>query len=323
MRAGARAKPSRCTSRSSRAPCSRRSRRADAAEAHARARRSCCTVSHGKSAGSWNISATRRPPTSIVPERDVVEPGDEVQQRALAAARRAEEAHELALRDVEARPGRGPAATLWPSCRRSARRCAADRGGRGRTAVAAAAAMAADRRRALTAPRPRLARRREDAFSGAQVVDAVEVHRLEQADGDGVLGGLAERRGDRVDGEREVLPGALDDRGRQRLARQPLDRRRSRSRGPRAGSAFSEVDRPRRAPAAGASTSVRVLLRNSVRTIRWVVTNSPSGQRSRSSTSTLPPPSRTRRVAQGSGTQAPSISPALERLERLGVGLRQ
>ena len=26
------------------------------------------TVSQGKSAGSWNISATRRPPTSIVPE---------------------------------------------------------------------------------------------------------------------------------------------------------------------------------------------------------------------------------------------------------------
>ena len=47
-------------------------------------------------------------------------------------------------------------------------------------------------------------------------------------------------------------------------------------------------------------------------TMRWVVTNSPSGQRSRSSTSTLPPPSITRRVAQGSGTQAPSISPDMK-----------
>ena len=27
-----------------------------------------CTVSHGNSADSWNISATRRPPTSIVPD---------------------------------------------------------------------------------------------------------------------------------------------------------------------------------------------------------------------------------------------------------------
>ena len=41
----------------------------------------------------------RRP--SIVPARGLVEAGDQVEQRALAAARRAEEAHELARRDVE------------------------------------------------------------------------------------------------------------------------------------------------------------------------------------------------------------------------------
>ena len=47
-----------------------------------------------------------------------------------------------------------------------------------------------------------------------------------------------------------------------------------------------------------------------VATIRWVVTNCPSGQISDSSRRTLPPPSFTRRVAHGSGTQAPSSSPA-------------
>ena len=48
-------------------------------------------------------------------------------------------------------------------------------------------------------------------------------------------------------------------------------------------------------------------LRKSVRTIRWVVTYWPSGHRVRSSTRTLPPPSWTSRVAQGSGTQAPAM----------------
>ena len=45
-------------------------------------------------------------------------------------------------------------------------------------------------------------------------------------------------------------------------------------------------------------------------TIRWVVTNSPSGHSSASSSSTWPPPSLTRRVAHGSGTHAPSRAPA-------------
>ena len=40
------------------------------------------------------------------------------------------------------------------------------------------------------------------------------------------------------------------------------------------------------------------------------MTKSPSGQMSASLTSTLPPPSRMRRVAHGSGTQAPSSAPA-------------
>ena len=69
---------------------------------------------------------------------------------------------------------------------------------------------------------------------------------------------------------------------------------------------------PRAAPRPCPGTSRR----NSVRTIRCVVTNSPSGHRSFSSTSTWPPPSRTSREAQGSGTQAPSSLPALNRLRR-------
>ena len=50
--------------------------------------------------------------------------------------------------------------------------------------------------------------------------------------------------------------------------------------------------------------------RNFFATTRWVVTYLPSGHRSRSSTRTLAPPSWIRRVAHGSGTQAPSIVPA-------------
>ena len=42
-------------------------------------------------------------------------------------------------------------------------------------------------------------------------------------------------------------------------------------------------------------------------TMSSVVTNWPAGHRLRSSTRTLPPPSFTSRVAQGSGTQAPAI----------------
>src|SRR3954447_8740012 len=43
--------------------------------------------------------------------------------------------------------------------------------------------------------------------------------------------------------------------------------------------------------------------------MRWGVTNRPFGHRLASSTRIFPPPSFTRRVAHGSGTQAPSIWP--------------
>ena len=58
------------------------------------------TVSQGNSAASWNMSAVR-PSTSIAAGGRTVQAGDEVEEGALAAPRGADEAHELAGRDVE------------------------------------------------------------------------------------------------------------------------------------------------------------------------------------------------------------------------------
>ena len=57
-------------------------------------------VSHGNSAASWNISVVR-PFDLDGPGRGAVEAGEDVEQRALPAPGRAEQAHELARRDVE------------------------------------------------------------------------------------------------------------------------------------------------------------------------------------------------------------------------------
>ena len=61
----------------------------------------CRAVSQGSRVASWNMKATL-PSTSIVPEVGLVEPGDEVEQRALAAAGRPDDGDELAGRHVEA-----------------------------------------------------------------------------------------------------------------------------------------------------------------------------------------------------------------------------
>ena len=70
------------------------------------------TVSHGKSAASWKSStrsgegpATGMPSTVIDPAAGLLEARDQLQQRGLAAAARAEQADELARLDVEV--GRG------------------------------------------------------------------------------------------------------------------------------------------------------------------------------------------------------------------------
>ena len=47
------------------------------------------------------MSLTTSPPISISPSLDVFEAGDRAQERALAAARRADQHGELAVRDVE------------------------------------------------------------------------------------------------------------------------------------------------------------------------------------------------------------------------------
>ena len=59
-------------------------------------------VSHGNSAASWNIKPVCAALHVHRPRRRSVEPGDDVQQRALAAPGRAEQAHELAGHHVEA-----------------------------------------------------------------------------------------------------------------------------------------------------------------------------------------------------------------------------
>ena len=66
----------------------------------------CClgAVSHGNSAASWNMSAVRPADVDGARRSGWSRPGDEVEQRALAAARRAEEADELAGLDVERDP---------------------------------------------------------------------------------------------------------------------------------------------------------------------------------------------------------------------------
>ena len=58
------------------------------------------TVSHGNSAASWNISVEGAR-VSTRSGGGAVESGDQVQQRALPAAGRADQAEELARRDVE------------------------------------------------------------------------------------------------------------------------------------------------------------------------------------------------------------------------------
>ena len=61
-------------------------------------------LSHGMSADSWNITAEPSAGVSMLSGRGLVEPGDQVQQRGLAASRCAEQADELAGSDVEVDP---------------------------------------------------------------------------------------------------------------------------------------------------------------------------------------------------------------------------
>ena len=126
---------------------------------------------------------------------------------------------------------------------------------------------------------------------------------------DGVVRRLLQRGGDRVEGEVRFSHEAGDDLVGDGFAGDRFDPGVRRRPGPSRGRSLIEVDRVGQA-LEQASTTSGCSSRNAVRTMRWVVTNWPSGHRSASSTSTWPPPSCTSRVAQGSGTQAPSMSPA-------------
>ena len=74
-------------------------------------------VSHGSSAASWNMNDGRAVPTSTSPIAGRVQVRDEVEQRRLAAARRAEQADELArLRPAgRCRAGRSRRPVPWPN----------------------------------------------------------------------------------------------------------------------------------------------------------------------------------------------------------------
>ena len=194
------AKPSRCTERSSASARSRRSLAADAPQpqrqldvgAHGEPREQRRLLEHEGDAAPGVDGAGRR----------LVEPGDEVEQRALAAARRADEADELAGLDLEVDAVEGGhGAVAVPVDLRHA--VEADGGQRqrgnrrdrrpprrdGRSAGSSVPATSVERRR------------RRGAVEDRQVVDAVEVDRVEQADLLGVGRRLRQRRGDRVVGE--------------------------------------------------------------------------------------------------------------------------
>ena len=163
-----------------------------------------CTVSHGNSADSWNISAVVAVDVDGAGRR-LVEAGDEVEDRRLAAARGADEADELAgrRRRGRRRPARSRRAAPEPNVLSTPR--------------SETTLMRSQPRRR------RLAALGEDLVEQGEVVDAGrrQVDGIEQAGGDGVVGRRLQRRGDRVERELEVLPGA-GDRGVGEAARREL-----------------------------------------------------------------------------------------------------
>ena len=166
-----------------RAAARRRRRRRSAAARRgsaAPARRCSPTVSHGKSAGLLEHERARRPPTvDRRPTRRPVEAGDQVEQRALAAARGAEQADELARRDVERDPvergtrcrARRRPCDVASDCDRPSRRT-----GR-RPAVAGRASRIGRRQAPAVTCGSRPAGAARTSLRSVEVVDAVEVHR--------------------------------------------------------------------------------------------------------------------------------------------------
>ena len=111
---------------------------------------------------------------------------------------------------------------------------------------------------------------------------------------------------------RRFAPRPVEHLRRQRLAGELLDHRVRQRSWPRRGSPRST--RTSRTRPRGASSRCRGTCdRYSVATIRWVVTKSPSGHRSFSSTQHVRAGVDTRRDAHGSGSHAPSTWPALNR----------
>ena len=268
--------------------------------------KSCPVLEHQRRAVLRAYAALRRGgPDVDRPPRRFVEAGDQLQQRALAAAGRPDETHELVALDVERHPveredGRpdGPVRLRDVTNGDDGVRPRRRRVGRSARIVARHDPQPLDLFTTVSF---------QQRVQGREVVDPLQVDRFEEAERDGVVLRLLERRRDRIDGERQVLPRLVEHFRRDRLRRDLLDAVVD----DRLRLVLVLVDERVRLEVASSSalTWSGCCLRYSVRTMRCVVTYRPFGHRSRSSTSTLPPPSSTRRVAHGSGTHAPAMSP--------------
>ena len=175
-------KPSRWTLSSSSATRPRRSALGDACAA--------CSASstfsrHGQPREQRRLLEHERgaaASTSTEPALRLVEPGDEVEQRGLAAARRADEAHELAARDVERDVRRaralaaGRAVDLVDAAGSRRRRAVGGAVLRDRLARATSSGLL------MALPTGALALRLEHLVEQRQVVDARQVDRVEQAE---------------------------------------------------------------------------------------------------------------------------------------------
>ena len=248
-----------------------------------------------------------------------VEPGEQVQQRRLAAARRSDQADELPGRRSRVTPSRAqtssaPGATerLRRPAGRELRRSPV---GSGVSSSASATASGLTAGTWITG----LSSSPRTSFSG-RAGTAHEVERLlvEVAERVGVRAPSAKARRDRVPGERELRPRLVDDR--------LVERRRARLDEPGCAAAFAASGSDSMSSIASTFASTRPFTTSGCASMKivfasstCVVVNWPSGHRSASSTNGSATPAWTRRLGYGSGSHAPSRWPASEQAEELRV----
>ena len=169
----------------------------------------------------------------------------------------------------------------------------------------------------------RLAALGEDLVEQRQVVDprVGEVDGVEQPGGDGVVGRRLQRRGDRVERELEVLPRPGDRRVGEAAGRDLLDAVVDDVWAAAASPLASSIASAR--PAMRSRTTSGCSSRNSVVTMRWVVTNLPSGQRSRLVDEHVAAALLDQARGPRLGHPRPVDGAGLERGQRVGVVLRR